>query len=79
MKIVFATVDCIVAHAGQRVRLAPGEAWDAEDSLVRAHPEMFSETPAFARRTDGSGVVAAVVEQATKAPGERRGVLRRGR
>ena len=50
--------------------LTAGEPWAADDPLVRERPHLFSaEPPApnFPRRS------APAVEQATSAPGERRG------
>lgn len=44
-----------------------GEAWDADDPVVLANPSWFSADPSAARAT----AQREVVEQATRAPGER--------
>ena len=67
MELKFAATTCVVFHNGQRRNLAEDDAWDANDSLVKAHPDLFADTP---RRVFGTG--ARPVEQATAAPGERR-------
>ena len=59
---------------GTPYTLIEGQAWAADDPLVRANPGLFvkdiSELPGYPRRT------VAVVESATAAPGERRSVKR---
>lgn len=73
MKIVYAKEGVVVAHAGQRVPIRPGEPWDGDDPLVKAHPEMFADGPSSVRTTrDPSGVTDVPVEQAARAPGEKR-------
>jgi len=47
-------------------RLVAGEAWDADDLLVRAHPEAFADSPPRRRTSNGW------VEKASAAPGEKR-------
>jgi hypothetical protein len=68
----FANITGVVAHAGLRVQLHAGEAWDADDALVKARPELFTDQPVVVRATGPSGVVDRPVEQATRAPGEKR-------
>ncbi len=69
MSLVFATSTCSVRHAGNIVRLEAGQCWASDDPFVIARPELFADTPSTVFRTAPRGVV---VEQATKAPGERR-------
>lgn len=59
---------------GYTVRIGHGEPWAANDPFVKAHPDLFSSDcpPNAVRRT----VAEALVETATKAPGERRTVKR---
>lgn len=76
MKIKYATTTCVVPFQGLRVTLTAGEAWDAEDPLVRSHPTLFSDQPTAVRGTGPSGVTERPVEQATAAPGEKRATRR---
>jgi len=76
MKIRYATSTCVVAHAGLRITLQAGEAWDADDPLVAANPDMFSARPLTVRGTAATGLVDRPVEQATAAPGEKRATVR---
>lgn len=50
-------------NTGLIVRLIEGQAWDADDPFVKARPQLFRFTETSSRST---------VEQATKAPGEKR-------
>jgi hypothetical protein len=68
MPIVIATRSVVVAHKGQRVPIRAGSAWDGDDSIVAAYPDVFSTDARFLQRTDAPGTV----EAATRAPGERR-------
>lgn len=82
---VFATFSTWVTPT---VQVQKGEVWDADDPVVRSHPDWFTtDASAFTRRSDmdtatanrpmpGSMRTAAPVEQATAAPGEKR-VIRR--
>jgi hypothetical protein len=76
MKIKYATATCVVPFQGLRVTLTAGEAWDGDDPLVRSHPALFTDAPAVVRGTGASGVTERPVEQATAAPGEKRGTRR---
>ncbi len=73
MKHVYAAANCATTTSeGLSVILREGDVWAADDPLTKLHPSLFSDTPPgprFPRRT------VAVVEQATAAPGERRGRL----
>lgn len=63
---------------GGRVMVRMGSHWAADDPVVRAHPEQFSEDPryglAFSREPVGWN--DPPVETATAAPGERRNIRR---
>ncbi len=71
------------AWINETVNVTKGEAWDAEDPLVLQHPDWFADSPPEIKRstnrsyTAESALLAAPVEQATAAPGEKR-TLRRG-
>ena len=71
-EIVFAAADCVTGSSANRVRLRKDEAWFASDPFVVANPHLFNLRPAHVR-----GAPAADVEQATAAPGERRGGIRK--
>ena len=75
--ICYANSSGVVAHAGLRITLTAGEAWDATDPLVLENPARFSDKPVIVRGTASTGVVERPVEQATRAPGEKR-TARRG-
>lgn len=69
--IVYAAVDSVLAHGGQRIRVKPGEVWAADDPLVAQYPQAFTDQPRGMRvTTSASGW--AEVEQATATPGEKR-------
>ncbi len=72
--IVFCQVDgtAVDAATGLKIRLVPGEAWAADDPFVKANPDKFSLEPPTIRRT----VARVIVEQASKAPGEKRATKR---
>lgn len=79
-KIVFATFSTWVTPT---IHVNKGEAWDADDPVVRSHPDWFTDTPPDVR-TSGSEVYDAAsanmaappsqVERATAEPGEKRTV-----
>jgi hypothetical protein len=65
---VYAACSTTYAEPGfGKVVLTEGEAWVADDPFVLAHPNLFRADPANPKRT------RPAVEQATAAPGERRG------
>jgi hypothetical protein len=74
MSIVVATTDTTVAGVSRPVVIRKGEAWDADDPIVKANPLYFTADPAKARTTVPRQ--PEVVEQSTKAPGERSQVRR---
>lgn len=63
------------------VQLERGQVWDAGDPVVRSHPDWFTDDPA---KLEAEGLIRRsgpqvhtpepppVVEQATRAPGEKR-------
>jgi hypothetical protein len=52
---------------GMTYQLLVNEVWDADDEIVKAHPEFFADEPV---RLKTSGGWMPVVESATAAPGE---------
>lgn len=76
MDLKYATASVNVTVDGQRYNLTLGEAWDADDPVVKAHPSAFSDRPPFARATDRGLVGWKPVESATDRPGERRNTRR---
>ncbi len=71
----FAASTCALRWEGQTVRLVEGEVWDASDPLVKARPDLFTDAAPRVRNSTGKPVKAVrkqVVEQATRAPGEKR-------
>lgn len=70
MKIVYAKEPRVIAFGGMRINLAPGEPWDGDDPLVKAHPDAFVPGPAKVRTTrDPSGLIDVPAEPAPKRPG----------
>jgi hypothetical protein len=55
--------------------ICAGDPWDPDDPVVREHPDLFGPEPPeeSIRRTTAP---RPPVERATRAPGERRGVIR---
>jgi hypothetical protein len=74
--IVFALSTCSTTDpaTGLIVRVSEGEPWAASDPFVKAKPELFGAVPKRIRRTVP---FQPPVEQASKAPGEKR-TTRRG-
>jgi len=73
MSIVVALNDGMVGNGTrQPIIIRKGEAWDANDPIVKANPSLFTADAGKARTT----VRREVVEQKTKAPGERSRVRR---
>lgn len=67
--LVYGLVAAVTFVDGQRVRVVVDEAWDADDPVVKARPDLFTAAPSRVQTT---------VEQATQAPGEKR-TTRRGK
>jgi hypothetical protein len=71
---VFATSTVSVREPGATYPIAVhrGSAWYADCPLVRAHPDLFSDTPPDVHPVGWE----STVEQATAAPGEKRATRR---
>lgn len=71
-RIVFVAATTHVRAPGSKypTLLTAGEAWFADDPLVRAHPWAFTDVPTVIKGTP------VPVEQATAAPGELRETTR---
>ncbi len=67
----FCSSSCIVGWQGQTLHLVANTVWRADDPFVKAHPGLFADSPE--RVETSRGVVSRGVEQATAAPGEKRG------
>ena len=69
--IVFALATCATTDpaTGLIVRTIEGEPWAANDPFVKARSDLFGEQPDRIRRTVFG---QPIVEQASKAPGEKR-------
>jgi|GEM_PF-1509560 hypothetical protein len=69
--IVFALSTCSTTdpQTGLIIRVVEGEPWAANDPFVKARPDLFGAQPERIRRTIPA---APVIEQASKAPGEKR-------
>ena len=74
MSIVVALTNATVAGVSRPVVIRKGEAWDADDPIVTANPSLFTADPGKARTTVQRA--PEVVEQSTRAPGERSQVRR---
>lgn len=76
MDVVYARQTCSVAmpHGGQ-MTVREGSHWPADDPLVVAHRDLFTDDPATGLMYSRKPAEVAV-EQATAAPGERRQVRR---
>lgn len=78
MNVVYARKTAVVGS----VTVRRGDVWDADAELVKRYPDLFSTlptrvvtgSPSHAREVSTS---APVVETATRAPGETRGVGRK--
>lgn len=73
--IVFALSTCTTTDpaTGLIIRLREGELWAADDPFVKARPDLFGAQPERIRRTIPA---QPVIEQASKAPGEKRATKR---
>lgn len=78
--VVYAVTNATVAHRGEAVPIRAGDPWDADSPVVKAHPGLFLAEHDMVRAGDGGGIVPAdeaPVERGTRAPGEKRGQVRR--
>ena len=66
----FCRVAASVGWNGQLLALRANSVWPADDPFVKAHPELFADSPEMVETS--SGARYAPVEQASAAPGERR-------
>ena len=66
----YANCSLVAFHNGARMVLEVDDVWDADDPFVLARPDLFSAAPLRVNRTVPA---RPQVEQATAAPGERRG------
>lgn len=71
MQIRFCISTTFITLNGVDVQLIEGRAYPADDPAVKAYPKLFTDTP---RVFTSYGVE---VEQATAAPGEKRGLRAR--
>jgi len=73
--IVFALSTCSTTDpdSGIIIRIVEGEPWAAGDPFVKARPDLFGAQPERIRRTIP---YQPVIEQASKAPGEKRATKR---
>lgn len=82
MDVVFAKHDAVVDPGdGAQVKVFMGEHRVATDPVVAARPEVFSADPRWGVQWYGdppAEMAEPPVEQATAAPGEKRGAVRRG-
>lgn len=73
MSVVFVKESASTAVEGRRVRLQKDEAWDADDPVVKARPDLFVDRPERVMvSTEKPARTASPIEQATAAPGEKR-------
>ena len=75
MALVFANCTTWIANG----HLIQDEAWDADDPVVKARPDLFNAEPSIVRGVRAPAPpTEASVETATAAPGEKRTRARRG-
>lgn len=73
MRVVFATHTGVIADShGLPYRIQGGQPWDAEDPLVRQHPNCFTTTPLPQFVSNTKPGASAIVEKTTQEPGELR-------
>lgn len=65
----------IIGRGDTRIVVNAGDAWDADDPFVQAHPDLFSTDAKRARRAPED---LAPVEQKTARPGRKATVKPRG-
>lgn len=70
MALVFANCTTWLANG----HLIQDEAWDADDPIVKARPDLFNDEPSIVR---GTRKAEGGVETTTAAPGEKRTRTRR--
>lgn len=65
-----------VVFDGRRYHLGQDDPWVANDPLVKARPDLFSDAPERVFTSGGARSAPAEVETATRRPGERRSTRR---
>lgn len=81
LEVVFARANAVVTTPdGGRFTVRGGSHWPAGDPVVKARPDLFSDDPrcGISFSTPPPERAEPPVEQATAAPGERRGRVQRG-
>jgi hypothetical protein len=73
MSYVYPNCVAVVQYEGGRVRLNPEQRWDSDDPFVKARPGFFSSESVATAHSAG---FEPGVEQATRAPGEKRSTRR---
>lgn len=77
MNVVYATQTAqIIMPEGYPVVVRLGTHWSADDAVVRARPDLFSEDPRHGISGRTPAESEPETETATAAPGERRSVRR---
>jgi hypothetical protein len=77
MRVVYPKASVVLTMPeGNSLHVPLGTHWAADDPVVLAHPEMFSEDPRHGVYRHTPESLVDDVEQATAAPGERRSVRR---
>jgi hypothetical protein len=73
MSIVIALQSATVSTPGSRypTNVRKGEAWSSDSDIVKAHPDMFTADASRAKGAPERKPQPAVVEQSTRAPGEK--------
>jgi hypothetical protein len=74
MQVKFSKIAAEVPWKNGSIALRANSVWDANDPFVQANPDYFANTPEQVETS--SGVIFRGVEQATAAPGEKRGAVR---
>jgi len=77
MRAVFATTTASVPMpGGHSVVVRFGSHWPADDPVVVAHPDLFSDDPRYGISASAPIPEERPVEQVTAAPGEKRATRR---
>jgi hypothetical protein len=71
MAVAFVKYSASTVVDGKPVRLHKDEAWDADDPVVKARPDLFNDAPEVLR-TSGESASTPQVEEATAEPGRKR-------
>lgn len=67
----FARESAVLGFRGETIHLRANSVWRADDPFVKANPSLFADAPEIVETSRGAEYRG--VEQATAAPGERRG------